>query len=279
VRQPDFDFEAANNFLAVLARLRTTEIQLPDSEMWVATTGERFCVSKAATELLCKAAQNFEAYELALRDAQTKVAKISEQAIAKSVQGSPGEAVRALLVAGAETLNAKLIELAGMVLNRHRERIDNVDETADMIEELRAKFCKGGTQVNLGHSSGRSAGSLSLRTKQNEESAESPAEKAKAPEPAGDTPLSQREISKLVELAQLPPEPDRDQVMAEAAEFDFDADAESVNELVALIDASAEGPSSSSFTNDGHVSHTGADTTALPIPDNLYAKISGDALG
>jgi hypothetical protein len=220
VRSPDFDFEAANNFLAVLARLRLTEIQLPDSDMWVATAANRFCVSKAATELLCKAAQNFEPYELALREAQTRVAQISEKAIARSVQGTPGEAVRTLLVAGAETLNAKLIELAGMVLNRHRERIEDVDETAEMIDDLKSKFCKQGTQVNLGHSNGRSAGSLQLRTRGQE-----------GAQPTADAPG----VEAIPDSAQAPEAAAQTLVPLEEPT----ADEPSVDELVALIDGSS----------------------------------------
>lgn len=220
VRSPDFDFEAANNFLAVLARLRLTEIQLPDSDMWVATAANRFCVSKAATELLCKAAQNFEPYELALREAQTRVAQISEKAIARSVQGTPGEAVRTLLVAGAETLNAKLIELAGMVLNRHRERIEDVDETAEMIDDLKSKFCKQGTQVNLGHSNGRSAGSLQLRTRGQE-----------GAQPNADAPG----VEAIPDSAQAPEAAAQTLVPLDEPH----ADETSVDELVALIDGSS----------------------------------------
>jgi CheY-like chemotaxis protein len=168
IRNPDFDFEAANNMLAVLARLRVTEIQLPDSEIWVAQLADRFCVSKAATELLCKAAQNFEAYEALLRESQSRVSQMAEKAISRSVQGSPTEAVQTLVQAGQDSKNAKLIELAGLVLNRHRERIEGVDTLSEQIEELKAQYCKGGTQVNLGHSNARSAGGIQLRTRQAE---------------------------------------------------------------------------------------------------------------
>jgi CheY-like chemotaxis protein len=165
MRDPDFDFEAACNVLAVLARLSKTEIQLPDAEIWVATLGNRFCVSKSATEVLAKAAQNHESYEPILRDCQSKVTQFSELVISRSVQGAPKEAVEMLINRGAETLNAKLIELAGMVLNRHREKIEESAGMAVAIDDLRNHYCSKGTQVNLGHSSSRSSGGISLRTR------------------------------------------------------------------------------------------------------------------
>jgi len=159
----DFDFEAAANMLAMLARLRSTEVQLDDSLAWVGTIAERFCVSKASTEMLCKSAQGQESYAQRIREGHTRVNRMAEKAIGHSVTGAPELAVQSLLSHGRETLNAKLIELASMVLTRHSAKVDAIDTLAPQIESLKLRFCTKGTQVSLGQQSGRSAGGLMLR--------------------------------------------------------------------------------------------------------------------
>ncbi len=163
LRSEDFDFEAASNMLAVLARLRATEVQLEDSGRWVSTIAERFCVNKASTDLLCRAAQNHEDYVGLIRDGHHAITGMAEKAIGHSVTGAPAAAVRVLLGKGEETLNAKLIELAGAVLSRHAVKIADSDALGVQVQDLKMRFCTKGTQVSLGQQSGRSAGGLSLR--------------------------------------------------------------------------------------------------------------------
>ncbi len=164
LRREDFDYEAATNMLAMLSRLRRTEVQLPDAEAWVSDVAQRFCVSKASCEMLCSAAGNDEVYAALIRGGQHDISTMAEKAMTHSVTGSPGAAVEALLLKGSETLNAKLIELAGAVLHRHVAKIDNNEAIRLKIDELKRRFCTKGTQVSLGQGSGRSAGGLTLRT-------------------------------------------------------------------------------------------------------------------
>ena len=164
LRSEDFDFEAASNMLSLLARLRATEVQLGDSPLWVSTVAERFCVSKASTDMLCRAAQGHEAYASLIREGYTSINKMAEKAISHSVTGDPTLAVHSLLSKGTDTLNAKLIELAGMVLTRHAAKISDGAKVGPEIQALKTRFCTRGTQVSLGQQSGRSAGGLSLRT-------------------------------------------------------------------------------------------------------------------
>lgn len=160
----DFDFESATNLLAVLSRLRTTEIQLADSESWIRTIGLRFCVSKTATEMLSKSLQGCDEYESVIRHCQTEISSMAEKAMAHSVTGSPEIAVKALIAKGQETLNAKLIEMAGLVLARHAAKIEDQQTLSSTISQLKFKYCTKGAQASLGHSSGRAAGELNLRS-------------------------------------------------------------------------------------------------------------------
>ena len=115
----DFDFEAASNFLAMLARLRSTEIQLAESDAWISTVAQRFCVSKASTDRLCKSVQEHEPQVALIRASHAHVNGLAEQAVAHSIKGRHADAVKALMLRGTKTLNAKLVELAGKVLARH----------------------------------------------------------------------------------------------------------------------------------------------------------------
>ena len=163
IAEEDFDFESASNLLAVLSRLQSTEMRLPESDGWITQTAQRFCVSTASTEMLCKVVHGHEPYVELVRAGQAHIAGLAEQAMAHSIGGSPGTAVKSLMVRGGQTLNAKLIELAGMVLKRHADKIDGSAEMAGMVAELQRKFCGKSAQVALGGGAGRAAGALNLR--------------------------------------------------------------------------------------------------------------------
>lgn len=163
IRSEDFDFEAASNMLAMVSRMASTEIQLDEDGEWVTAVAMRFCVSKAATDMLAMAARRHEPHEALVRSGLQGINGMAEKAMTHSVTGSPEAAVKALMVRGSETLNAKLIELAGLVLNRHAAKIGDSSDLGNMIADLRRRYCTKGTQVALGTTSGRSAGGLTLR--------------------------------------------------------------------------------------------------------------------
>jgi len=163
ILREDFDFECATNLLAMLARLRSTEIQLPDAERWIEQIAQRFCVSKASCELLCNAAGNDETYAGIIRGGHQSISGMAEEAMAGSVNGCPKSSVEALLSKGSATCNAKLIDLANSVLSRHAEKIGDTSALSGSIDDLKNRFCTKGTQVSLGLMNGRSAGGLSLR--------------------------------------------------------------------------------------------------------------------
>lgn len=163
IRDEDFDFEAAANLIAALARLSGTEIQLPDGETWVGDVATRFCASKAATDMLAMAAAPHPPYEAAVRAAHQTIATAAEKAMTHSLNGAPAVTVRTLLDLGGQTLNAKLLDMAGLVLNRHGAKIPEAASLGQQIAGLQQRYCKRGTQVALGTSTGRTAGSLTLR--------------------------------------------------------------------------------------------------------------------
>lgn len=163
VREPDFDFEAACNVLSLLARLQAGGLDVAEAPAWIQSLAERFCVSRASSELLACAARPCPAHEAAVRAGHAGVGTLAEQAMTHAIDGSPAAAAKSLFVQGAKTFNAKLLDLAEMVLKRYSEQIPNHAAQTELIQELRNRYCKHGTQVQLGQNAGRQSGGLRLR--------------------------------------------------------------------------------------------------------------------
>ncbi len=162
IREAEFDFESAINLVSLLSRLAGGALVVPEAEGWLRALAMRFCVSKATTDLLLGAARAHEPTQTLIREAQASITGMAERAMTHSVKGSPAIAVQTLLRQGGENLNAKLLELAQLVLERYRDRIDMYPEMHAQAQGLLQRYCAQGTRINL-NETGRSAGSLALR--------------------------------------------------------------------------------------------------------------------
>ncbi|MEY8879271.1 MAG: response regulator [Leptothrix sp. (in: b-proteobacteria)] len=158
----DFDFEAAINLLALLTRVLRAGVDLPGLAEWTERLAQRFCVSKTGTELLCAATLGHEGLTASIRAGHAHITQLAENAVSQSIKGSPMQAVQTLLMHGESTLNAKLVELATLMLQRHRERIAMHDDMAAQARNIQQRYCAKGTRVNLSDT-GRDAGALALR--------------------------------------------------------------------------------------------------------------------
>ena len=78
-----------------------------------------------------------------------------------SLRGTAKVGVELLIQQGEATRNAKLIDMAGLVLKRHAEKIDDAAALAEQIDALHARYVKpmGGSSNKA-----RSAGGVALRT-------------------------------------------------------------------------------------------------------------------
>jgi DNA-binding response OmpR family regulator len=158
-----FDFEAATNLLTTVTRLKVTGANLKDGEGWVKTLASRFCVSEGATEMLCQAAAKYEPYVNLIRNGRAEIDDAAEKAINFSTSGAHIVAVKTLMIKGSETCNAQLITLAGKVLQRYADKMDNFETIQMVINDLKNRYCSQGTQVRLGAHGGRAAGGINLR--------------------------------------------------------------------------------------------------------------------
>jgi hypothetical protein len=177
LHEPGLDIEAACNLLALLSQLTAGELVLDGSEGWVDSLGMRFASSKGLTELLAGATSAHPPFGELVRAAHTRIGELAEQAVTHTVQGNHRAAAQTLIAHAEKTLNAKLIDMARMTLQRHGSRVDDAAALSARAEALRERYAAGVSVAMLGQSSGRQPGALSLR-------------EAKAPEPAATLPAA-----------------------------------------------------------------------------------------
>ncbi|WKB53400.1 response regulator [Eleftheria terrae] len=149
VTAPDFEFEAACNLLMVLSRLDLQEVRLEDLPHHVDILGRRFAVSRTTAELLGRAVHKRPELQPLLQAAYTAISGAAEEAVSHTLEGSPRQAVQVLLAHAQRTLNAKLIDLAGHTIERHRHEIEEVEPLAAEVQALHDRYRSYGTQVHL----------------------------------------------------------------------------------------------------------------------------------
>jgi CheY-like chemotaxis protein/Tfp pilus assembly protein PilF len=167
IQEGSFDFEAASNMVAMLAHLTAAELQLDAAEGWIDTLALRFCTTRSLSELLARAGQAHEPFATRIREQHNAVTALAEQAMSHSLAGEPRAAAKALLTAGARTMNSKLIDMARMVLERHADKIADAADLLGMANELKHRYAGGPAVVPLAADSGRQSGGLVIRAREN----------------------------------------------------------------------------------------------------------------
>ena len=102
-------------------------------------------------------------YAERIRQSNTRVLKYAENAMTLSMRGDPTAAVKDLIIHGEETLNAKLVETAYLVLQRYSAKIQELDKLTEIVQTLRSRFGPASVRPSLGEPQ-REAGALRLRT-------------------------------------------------------------------------------------------------------------------
>lgn len=150
IPQPNFEFEAACNLLALLGRLTRHELNLEGVDDEVLRLARRFAVSRTTTDLLVRATNGQSRFEAVIRDTYSAICSEAEDAVSRTVAGEPAVAVRMLLASAESSFNAKLIDLARHTIERHHDRIDGVEALHDRARLLHERYRGYGTQVHLG---------------------------------------------------------------------------------------------------------------------------------
>ena len=165
LKESNFDFESASNMVAMLAHLTAAELQLDAAEGWIDTLALRFCTTRSLSELLARAATAHAPFAARIREQHNAVTALAEQAMSHSLAGEPRAAAKALLSAGARTMNAKLLDMARMVLQRHADKIADAADLLGMADELKQRYGACPALAPLAADSGRQSGGLVLRAR------------------------------------------------------------------------------------------------------------------
>lgn len=158
----DFDLEAASLLTALWIRLSSQEVELEEMLPILRELGMRHCTTKASTEVLVAMTEGHQGAADQFRDCHQQVFNVAETAMRHSLRGGAKAAVELLIQQGEITRNAKLIDMAGLVLKRHADKIEDAADLGQRIEALHVHYVKpmGGGAAKAA----RATGGVALRT-------------------------------------------------------------------------------------------------------------------
>ena len=165
VGEDDFDLEAANMLLALSARMPAGLLPAAGQDELIDRIAMRFCVSKAMTEVLVASARRAEPAHSLIRRAQARVAALAEEAMETSLSGDPSGAATRLLEVGEQSLNAKLLEMAGLIARRHAATLPDAEALVARAAATLKRSCLAMNHIAGIQRSGRSPGGLQLRVR------------------------------------------------------------------------------------------------------------------
>lgn len=160
-QEGSFDLEAASLLTALWLRLSSQEVELEEMMPTLRELGMRHCTTKASTEILVAMAEGHQAAAEQFRDCHQQIFNVAETAMRHSMRGTARTAVELLIQKGEATRNAKLIDMAGLVLKRHADKIADAQALGEQIDALHARYVKPMTGAP---SKARAAGGVALRT-------------------------------------------------------------------------------------------------------------------
>ena len=163
VMKPAFDMEAAMSVLSMLARLLKAGFPQDEFEVVGRKIASRFAVSRSTNQVLLTAAMSHSDVEAWLTEGLTDTTRAAENAVDLALKEDFKGAVESLLFYGEQTCNARLIELAGQLLKRHREKIEGVRALIDTQGVLSRRYCVPCTHIAGIRRSGRSSGGMLLK--------------------------------------------------------------------------------------------------------------------
>jgi hypothetical protein len=161
--------------LALWARVPEAVRPAAEYEALVTRIALRFCVSKAIGEVLVASSRRAEPALGVIRRCQAELSALTQQAMDRSLQGDPAGAARLLLGEGERTLNAKLLEMAGLIATRHRAVVADATALAERAAAQVRRSCQTVNHIAGIQRSGRSPGGLQLRGRTPTETADVPA--------------------------------------------------------------------------------------------------------
>lgn len=163
--EDDFDIEGAQVVLCLWVRMPGESHRDADTGRLAESIGLRFCTNKAMAEFFIAAAQGHSVVTTAIRQCQTRINAIAEEAMETCLAGRVTEGLDKLLQQGRSTRNARLLELAGVLTDKHASAMDEAtrERLKAESETLARQYAPGVTQIAGIQRSSRSPGGLMLR--------------------------------------------------------------------------------------------------------------------
>ena len=158
----NFDLEAASLLTALWIRLSSQEVELEEMMPILQGLGMRHCATKASTEILVAMSETHQGAAEQFRECHQQIFNVAETAMRHSLRGSAKIAVELLIQQGERTRNSKLIDMAGLVLKRHAEKIDTAAQLSEQIEDLNNRYVR--PMAGNGSQKAHSPGGVVLRT-------------------------------------------------------------------------------------------------------------------
>lgn len=146
--QPDYDFETAGNMMSLLLKLRASELELPDAELWIEKLARRFCINKGMTDMLAMMVHAHEPYEAIVRNSYRKLVTLAETSLSRAKAGEANATIAELVNQGAATGNTRMIELADMLRQRYHDQSLDAD-VLQKLEELQARYVRKPAPIKL----------------------------------------------------------------------------------------------------------------------------------
>ena len=136
--------------MTVLTRLRERSLDLPDADAWMQRLASRFCTNKPLTGMLCMMVASHEPYGDMLRESYRQLSALAESCLAQAKNGAPAKAVETLLQRGADTGNARTVELADMIWQRYLTQLESHTEMAARLQDLLTRYGRRPASENDG---------------------------------------------------------------------------------------------------------------------------------
>lgn len=140
VEQGDFDLEGATLLVALWTRLLRQGVPWDVARPAIETLGLRYCTSKASTEVLVASTEGHEQAGPLLRECHHRIFGIAETAVRHSIRGNAAVAVELLLRQGESSRNAKLIDMAALVLKRHAAKLEDPAHYEEQVRQLQERY-------------------------------------------------------------------------------------------------------------------------------------------
>ena len=160
----DFDFESACNLALLTSQVRAMDCPLPEAEAWIRAIGLRYCRARALTEQLVNSTQLHAPFQELVRACQSEVNDLAQRSMKLSLDGKHQAAVEQLVAQGRETMNAKLIENAFMLLQRYASTVPRAEALQQEVAALRDTYGVNHSRDVIGRDTVRRTSSTTLKT-------------------------------------------------------------------------------------------------------------------